>query len=166
MYNWGHWAAPMAHGERKVPAPRLLWVTSKRERIKIRKFRVKWVWNWLWEERGGDSQRDDTHWKPAGGARTSNQSRAVGYGVLDVVQQLDVVGLLETNYILDGVKKSMESRMVQPQERACYKRVEKIIVHTTCRDDELLICWAWSCQRTCHKNNYTWSIVFVSWSHI
>lgn len=47
---------------------------------------------------------------------------------------------VETNYILDGVKKSMVSRMVQPQERACYKHVEKRGVHTTCRDDEPLTC--------------------------
>lgn len=46
----------------------------------------------------------------------------------------------ETNYILDGVKKSMVSRMVQAQERACYKHVEKRRVHTTCRDDEPLTC--------------------------
>lgn len=97
VYNWGGWAAPMAHrescGEGEVPAPRLVWVISKRERIKICQLRVKWAWYWLWEERGGDSQRGDTHWKPAGGAGTSSQVRDVGYGELEVGQQHDVVGL-------------------------------------------------------------------------
>lgn len=41
----------------------------------------------------GDSERGYTHWKPAGGARTPNQVRDVGYDKLDVGQQHDVVGL-------------------------------------------------------------------------
>lgn len=86
LRSLSHSHGSQSHAEREkcLPAPRLVWVISKRGRIKICQLRVKWVWYWLREERGGDSQRGDTHWKPAGGSGTSSQVRDVGYGELEV----------------------------------------------------------------------------------
>ena len=55
-------------------------------------------------------------------------SQDASYGELDVGQQYNVVSA-EAEYILDGVNKSVACRMVQPQERAFYKQVEKSSAH-------------------------------------